>query len=174
MKNRIGFILGAVFACTVSALAGNAKDLKLTSPNGVHTVLFQQKQISPEVNEVHYQVTYKGIPVVEKSRAGLGVDNRIWEMALGVRNLKQPACWMDNLEVDSVTTLPGVDNTWQPFYGERSTVRDNYNAATMHLSKRMVQAIGLTSRCVPTMKASLSAIFSPNIPKPFSIKWWLT
>ena len=34
MKNRIGFILGAVFACTVSALAGNAKDLKLTSPNG--------------------------------------------------------------------------------------------------------------------------------------------
>lgn len=136
MKNRIGFILGAVFACTVSALAGNAKDLKLTSPNGVHTVLFQQKQISPEVNEVHYQVTYKGIPVVEKSRAGLGVDNRIWEMALGVRNLKQPACWMDNLEVDSVTTLPGVDNTWQPFYGERSTVRDNYNAATMHLSKK--------------------------------------
>ena len=136
MKKRIGFILGAVFTCTVSALAGNAKDLKLTSPNGVHAVLFQQKQISPEVNEVHYQVTYKGIPVVEKSRAGLGVDNRIWEMALGVRNLKQPACWMDNLEVDSVTTLPVVDNTWQPFYGERSTVRDNYNAATMHLSKK--------------------------------------
>ena len=136
MKKRIEFILGAAFACTVSALAGDAKDLKLTSPNGVHTVLFQQKQISPEVNEVHYRVSYKGQPVLEESRAGLGLDNRIWEMALGVRDLKQPACWMDNMEVDSVAYLPAVDNLWHPFYGERSTVRNAYHAATMYLSKK--------------------------------------
>lgn len=66
----------------VSALAENAKDLKLASPNGIHTVLFQQKRISPKVNEVHYQVSYKGQTVLEESRAGLGLDNRIWEMAL--------------------------------------------------------------------------------------------
>lgn len=89
MKKRIEFILGAVFTYTVSVWAGNVKDLKLTSPNGVHTVLFQQKQISPEVNEVHYQVSYKRQPIVEESRAGLELDNRTWEMALGVRNLKQ-------------------------------------------------------------------------------------
>ena len=57
-------------------------------------------------------------------------------MALGQRKLIQPACWMDNLEVDSVTYAPTVDNTWKPLYGERSKVRDRYNAATFHLSKK--------------------------------------
>lgn len=60
----------------------------------------------PDTRELYYKVTYKGIPVVEKPCAEFGLDNRIWEMALGVCCLKQPACWMDNLEVDSVTTLP--------------------------------------------------------------------
>ncbi|RHC71015.1 alpha-glucosidase [Bacteroides uniformis] len=132
---KIGLFL-CTFVATTALGAVSDKELKLSSPNGNQTVVFRQEQVVPDTRELCYQVTYKGIPVVEKSRAGLGLDNRIWEMALGVRNLKQPACWMDNLEVDSVTTLPGVDNTWQPFYGERSTVRDNYNAATMHLSKK--------------------------------------
>lgn len=132
---KIGLFL-CTFVATTALGAVSDKELKLSSPNGNQTVVFRQEQVVPDTRELCYQVTYKGIPVVEKSRAGLGLDNRIWEMALGVRNLKQPACWMDNLEVDSVTVLPGVDNTWQPFYGERSTVRDNYNAATMHLSKK--------------------------------------
>ena len=136
MQKRIGFILGAALACTISVLAGNTKELKLTSPNGTHEVLFKQKQISSEVNEIVYQVSYKGESVIEESRAGLGLDNRIWEMALGVRNLKQPACWMDNFEVDSVTNHGCKDNTWKPLYSERSIIRDNYNSATMHLSKK--------------------------------------
>lgn len=136
MQKRIGFILSAALACTISVLAGNSKELKLTSPNGTHEVLFKQKQISSEVNEILYQVSYKGAPVIEESRAGLGLDNRIWEMALGVRNLKQPACWMDNFEVDSITNHGCKDNTWKPLYSERSIIRDNYNSATMHLSKK--------------------------------------
>lgn len=134
MKRAI-FLLGA-FVSTVSLTAENAKELKLDSPDGTHEVVFSQKRVSPQVNEICYRVDYKHQPVLEESRAGLGLDNRIWEMALGVRNLKQPACWMDNLEVDSVAYQPSVDNVWHPLYGERSTVRDAYNAATMYLSKK--------------------------------------
>lgn len=132
---KIGILFGAL-ACTVSLWADNSKELKLVSPSRDQAVVFGQKLIAQGVNEVYYQVDYKGQPVLKFSRAGLSMDNRTWEMALGVRNLKQPACWMDNLEVDSVTYQPVVNETWQPIYGERSTVRNAYNAATMHLSKK--------------------------------------
>lgn len=134
MKRAI-FLLGA-FVSTLSLAAENPKELRLASPGGMHEVVFSQKRVSPQVNEICYRVDYRNQPVLEDSRAGLGLDNRIWEMALGVRDLKQPACWMDNLEVDSVAYLPPVDHVWHPFYGERSTVRDVYNAATMYLSKK--------------------------------------
>lgn len=134
MKRTV-FILGTLVSAA-TLIAGNTKELKLASPAGTHQIVFQQKQASPQVNEVYYSVSYKGEPVLENSRAGLGLDNRIWEMALGVRNLKQPACWMDNLEVDSVAYQPTINNTWQPLYGERSCVQNAYNAATMYLSKK--------------------------------------
>lgn len=69
------------------------------------------------------------------SRAGLNVDNRVWEMALGKRDLKQTDSWMDLLEVDSITYHTPVDTVWHPLYGERSTVSDRYNSATLHMSR---------------------------------------
>ncbi|MDO4164800.1 MAG: glycoside hydrolase family 97 catalytic domain-containing protein [Bacteroides sp.] len=132
---KLGITLCALaLAATLSA--GNEKELRLTSPDGTHFVVFGQRHLSSGVGEVYYQVNYKGQPVVEESRAGLNLDNRVWEMALGVRKLKQPACWMDNLEVDSISYRQPVDQLWHPLYGERSTVRDAYRAATMHLSKK--------------------------------------
>ena len=90
-----------MLALVPSLFADNSKELKLASPDGTHEIAFYQKQVSPAVNELCYRVDYKSQPVVNESHAGLELDNRIWEMALGARNLKQPACWMDNLEVDS-------------------------------------------------------------------------
>lgn len=132
---RIGLIIMA-FACTTSLFATTPPVLKLASPEGIQKVTFFQTQVSPSVNEVHYRISYKGKEVLSDSRAGLQLDNRTWEMALGQRKLVQPACWMDNLKVDSVTYQPQVDYTWYPLYGERSTIRDRYNAATMYLSKK--------------------------------------
>ena len=135
MKFALTFSLLAALASGLSAIAPD-KELRLASPDGTHQVSFVQQVLPSGVRQVSYSVAYKGQPVIAPSRAGLEMDNRIWEMALGVRNLKQPACWMDNLEVDSVKLLPEVDNTWHPLYGERSTVRDHYTAATMYLSKK--------------------------------------
>lgn len=133
--NRIMFLSGMLL-CGISLFAGNTKEMRLVSPGGTHAVAFWQEKSEAGVNELYYKVDYKGQPVVERSLAGLQMDNRVWEMALGVRNLKQSHCWMDNLEVDSVNVFPSVDEDWHPLYGERSIVHNRYNAATMYLSKK--------------------------------------
>ena len=132
---KLGFLCWAL-AVTATVKAGNGGVLELASPDGTHFVTFGQKTDGRGMKEVRYSVSYKGRLVVTDSRAGLQMDNRVWEMALGVRSLKQPACWMDNLEADSVVVLPSVDETWTPLYGERSRVSKRYNAATLCLSKK--------------------------------------
>ena len=132
---KIGLLI-VMFMSTISLFADTHKDLKLLSPDGTHEVTFKQEKISLTVNQILYQVSYKGKSVIEKSLAGLELDNWVWEKALGQRKLYQPIHWMDNQEVDSVIYQPQIDKTWHPLYGERSTVRDHYNAATMYLSKK--------------------------------------
>ena len=117
-------------------MADNADVWKLASPGGTHEATFRQVRTTDDVNEVRYSVSFQGRPVVTDSRAGLEMDNWVWEMAIGMRQLEQPASWMDLLEVDSVVTHPLVDRTWTPLYGERGTVRDRYNAATLYLSRK--------------------------------------
>lgn len=108
-----------------------ADSLALSSPDGRNEVSF-----SKSGKELTYSVKVDGKDVILPSRAGLDIDNRVWEMALGKRDIVQPDCWMDLLEVDSVTYHAAVDSTWNPLYGERSTVRDRFNSATLHLSRK--------------------------------------
>lgn len=121
----------------VSALwAESEPKMELFSPDGSHYVSFEVRRTASGTNELCYRVDYRGAPVIETSRAGLDMDNRVWEMSLGVRDLEQPGCWMDNMDVDSVTYHPLHDEIWNPLYGERSVVRDHYRSATMYLSKK--------------------------------------
>lgn len=129
-------LLGLALACILPLSANQGKRLELASPDGNQKVAFYQTESASLRKEIRYFVSYKGQEVLKDSRAGLELDNRVWEMALGVRSLKQPQSWMDNLEVDSVRMHPQVDEVWHPLYGERSTVRDCYNSATMYLSKK--------------------------------------
>ena len=105
------------------------------SPDGTHRLECYTARTASGVNTLCYEVTYKGKKVIKQSRVGLELDNRVWEKALGFRKLEQPDCWMDNLEVDSVS-YGKHDEVWNPLYGERSTVRDCYNAGTLYLSKK--------------------------------------
>lgn len=108
-----------------------AQQLILKSPDGRNEVVFAKP-----AKELQYSLKTDGQDVILPSRAGLQVDNRVWEMALGKRDLEQPECWMDLLTVDSVTYHAPVDSTWHPLYGERSTIRDRFNAATLHMSRK--------------------------------------
>lgn len=109
----------------------NAAELDITSPDGRNSISF-----SKPGKELTYRVTRDEKELIASSRAGLDIDNWAWEMALGKRDLAQPECWMDLMTVDSVTVNPAVDTTWSPLYGERSTVRDRYNSATLHMSRK--------------------------------------
>lgn len=122
-------------SCLTLSLAANTIDI--TSPNGRHRLVMHREAVTPSVGELRYSVTFDGRPVINESRAGLELDQRVWEMALNIagRKLVQPDCWMDNLVVDSVTVHATVDSVWHPLYGERSTVVDRYNSATLHMSK---------------------------------------
>ena len=125
---RIILSLAILPAITSSAMADS---LALRSPDGRNEVSF-----SKPGKELTYSVKVDGKDVILPSRAGLDIDNRVWEMALGKRDLVQPDCWMDLLKVDSVTYHAAVDSTWNPLYGERSTVRDRFNSATLHMSRK--------------------------------------
>lgn len=106
-------------------------ELKVVSPDGRNEVTFAKNG-----KELRYELKRDGAMLVGPSRAGLQVDNRVWEMALGKRDLQQPECWMDLLEADSVTVNAPVDSVWHPLYGERSTVHDRFNSATLHMSRK--------------------------------------
>lgn len=127
MNNKKSVLFGIAFGLT---LGMNADVLAISSPNGRNTVTFNK-----EGKELQYNVSVDGDEVILPSRAGIDVDNWVWEMALGKRDLEQPECWMDLLAIDSVSYHPAVDETWNPLYGERSTVKNKYNSATLHLSR---------------------------------------
>ena len=52
-------LIACALTCTASLYAGHSKELKLTSPEGVHEVMFRQEKISSSVNEIVYQVKYR-------------------------------------------------------------------------------------------------------------------
>lgn len=124
-----------VFAsvCLSSVLMANASvgTLSLKSPDGRNEVCFFKNG-----KELVYSVKTDGKDVILPSRAGLQLDNRVWEMALGKRDLVQPDYWMDMLVVDSVSYMELVDSVWHPLYGERSAVRDHFKGATLHMSRK--------------------------------------
>lgn len=100
----------------------------LTSPDGHNEII-----ISQQGDEFIYSVFHDGKAVVSDSRMGLDLDNYTWERALA-RNYPQYDCWMNGFTVDSVSTIEHravITNFW----GEQAAVHDNYNAATLHLSK---------------------------------------
>lgn len=127
MKKLIYLLAIASLPASMAA----ATDLVLTSPDGRNRITFTKPG-----KELTYSVERDGHALILPSRAGLDVDNRVWEMALGKRDLAQPECWMDLLTVDSVSYAAPVDSVWHPLYGERSTVRDRYNGATLHMSRK--------------------------------------
>ena len=74
----------------VSMYAAAPEKLEVKSPGGTQQVEFYMSRSASGANVLCYQVYYKGEKVIGPSRAGLELDNRVWEMALGKRSLPQP------------------------------------------------------------------------------------
>ena len=102
--------------------------LALSSPAGHNQITVNQQN-----DEFCYSVTRDGKAIVTDSRLGLALDNYTWERALA-RKYPQYPCWMNGFVVDSVRQSEHrgeIQNLW----GERASSPDNYNAATLYLSK---------------------------------------
>lgn len=127
MKRYITFAMTAMTLCSQAS----PQVLTLASPSGTNEVSF-----SKPGNQLTYSVKSGNREIINPSSAGLELDNRVWEMALGKRDLQQPESWMDLLTVDSVSYGKPVSDTLILAYGERSTVPDRYNSAVMHLSRK--------------------------------------
>jgi hypothetical protein len=134
MIRRLAFLLAA-FALH----AAHAQDVvpasrvSVASPDGRLVLDFYQARLADGKRELHYGVRYKGQAVIRDSRLDLELDNHLSESAMALP-IDRHAHWFENLAVTGVTTA-AHDSTWRPVTGERSTIRDHYNTATIALVK---------------------------------------
>ena len=97
---------------------------QLSSPDGKYCVT---------IDGMSYSVTYNNKVVVEQSRLGVDIDNRLFESALAVpRGAYED--WCSDLELRSEERT-AVDTTWMPLYGENARIRDHFNQLTLHYEK---------------------------------------
>ena len=97
---------------------------QLSSPDGKYSVA---------IDEMTYYVTYNHKVIVEKSRLGVDIDNRLFESALAVPRGENND-WCSDLELKKVEHS-SADTTWTPLYGENARIRDRYNQLTLHYEK---------------------------------------
>ncbi len=124
MHKLLYYSLLALSLFTSSASA----QYRLSSPDGRNLFVFSQS-----ADEFAYSIAHNGKAIISDSRLGLDLDNYTWERALA-RNYPQYDCWMNGFTIDSVSTSEHrsmITNLW----GEQAVVPDNYNAATIYLSK---------------------------------------
>ena len=97
---------------------------QLSSPDGKYCMT---------IDGMSYSVTYNNKVVVEQSRLGVDIDNRLFESALAVpRGAYED--WCSDLELRSEERT-AVDTTWMPLYGENARIRDHFNQLTLHYEK---------------------------------------
>ncbi|MFI3282176.1 MAG: glycoside hydrolase family 97 N-terminal domain-containing protein [Rikenellaceae bacterium] len=106
---------------------------KLLSPDNRYEYTFYHDKLDNERMELCYSVTFEGEQVIEKSKLGVMIDNKLFESALGVPN-EEFDFWCENLWLEDVK-YNTVDESWQPVYGERNTVVNNYNEMQLIFKK---------------------------------------
>ena len=105
----------------------------VTSPDKNYTVSFYQKRNTDGTRIMYYKVDFKARPVINESVLDIQLDNNLSERAMALKVDKHKN-WCENLTVKRITTA-SKDTSWKPVYGERSTIRDHYNAAKIELVK---------------------------------------
>lgn len=117
--------IAALWLCTFIPVHAQHR---LSSPDGRYTFT---------IDELTYTITFDGRTIVDGSRLGIYIDNRLNESALAVPRGENDD-WSRDLQLtgEEITT---VDTTWVPLYGENATIRDHYNQLTLHYEKGIVE-----------------------------------
>lgn len=109
------------------AVAGNAAEA-LLSPDGKYNFVFEQKD-----GRLTYRLDYAAKQVIEEGELGVNIDNHLVESAMGIP-VDNSKVWTTGMEVIKVERS-AKDDTWNPIYGEYSSIRDHYNEMVIHLMK---------------------------------------
>ncbi|QEC76453.1 glycoside hydrolase family 97 protein [Mucilaginibacter ginsenosidivorax] len=107
--------------------------LVIQSPDKNLSLKFYQKQLAGNKRVMCYQVTYKDKQVISESVLDIQLDNQLSEKAMALK-IDQHKNWCENLVIKDIKTT-AHDTTWIPVNGERSHIRDHYNACDIILVK---------------------------------------
>ncbi|MDT3401186.1 glycoside hydrolase family 97 protein [Mucilaginibacter terrae] len=105
----------------------------IQSPDKKLTVRFYQKASPTGQKTLFYKVDFDQKNVINESELDLQLNNRLSEQAMALPVDKHTK-WFENLTVQKLTTL-NKDTSWTPLYGERSVIRDHFNALRVELQK---------------------------------------
>lgn len=100
----------------------------LQSPDGKYNFVFEQKD-----GRLTYHLDYANKQVIEEGELGVNIDNHLVESAMGIP-VDNSKVWTRGMEVIKVERT-AKDDTWNPIYGEYSSIRDHYNEMVIHLMK---------------------------------------
>lgn len=117
---------------SISFIASPVVALEVKSPDGKVILTFEVKDFEGSKSVPVYSVSYKGKTIVAESQMGFELDGG--PLKSGLEIVKQ--------------TNTSQDTQWKPVYGERSTIRDNYNQTVVDLkeSKAPHQLLQITFR----------------------------
>ena len=130
-------LLDKVFAFLIIAfvLPVKAQSLaidSLYSPNKDFVITVNQKKNAGK-NQLSYEVSFKGKPIIIESLLGVSIDNKLFESALAITN-DTSTDWFENLNFTGVERF-SKDESWKPVYGERSLIQDHYNEMVLSFEK---------------------------------------
>ena len=100
----------------------------LQSPDGKYNFVFEQKD-----GRLTYRLDYAAKQVIEEGELGVNIDNHLVESAMGIP-VDNSKVWTRGMEVLKVERT-AKDDTWNPIYGEYSSIRYHYNEMVIHLMK---------------------------------------
>ena len=129
----VAFLAMIVSFPAVSQSAIESTKKRITSPDGNFVMDFYQKGIESRKKQIHYKLTYKNKPVILESELGVLIENQLFESALAIEN-DTAELWSANLDLIKVEHSTS-NESWQPLYGERSTIQDHYNEMVLYFEK---------------------------------------
>jgi len=130
---RLLFIALLILYVLVFSLQISAENYVVKSPDGNYSVSFSSLKMNEKL-QLFYSVAFKGQSVIEKSELDIVLDNHISELAMAI---KPDADYRFIYNMDFITRKDtSVNSGWHNAFGERSTVKENYNQSSFLFEKR--------------------------------------
>ncbi len=134
IKNCIFFLFMVLLSdVAFSQTTVEGTNIIIRSPDNNISIRFYQKEDTDKNRAIYYTVSYKSKTVINESVLELQLDNHLSESAMALK-VDEHKRWMENLKVKKITTS-AMDTSWMPVVGEKKTIRDKYNAATIEMVK---------------------------------------